>query len=246
MVIIRKKHVETAEEKEIRLKQESELAVGIQDQYQARGFELVSWVQDHKVLVSFLIVALLVGGASFSGYIYYKQKTDEVATSAFLAALKDIDGVAKDNKENIAKWQKAQADLKDLAALYKTTGVAVLANLYAGHLALETNDAKASMDAYQNALKNIKKTDPLYALAVIGFAYARERNGEMKEALENFETVIELKDGMGKDLALWEAARLSYDLKDNERSKKYVARLLEEFPASAYEKNAKRLKEVVQ
>lgn len=246
MVIIRKKHVETAEEKEIRLKKEADLAVGIQDQYQARGFELVSWVQDHKVVVSALIAVLLAGGALFSGYLYYKQRTNEMATSAFLAAIKDIDSPAKVDKDSVAKWQKAQADLKDLAASYKGSGVSILANLYAGHLALGINDVKGSMDSYQNALNNIKKTDPLYALALIGLAYSRERNGESKEALQDFESVIELKEGVGKDLALWEAARLSHDINDNEKTKKYLARLLEEFPASAYDKNAKRLKEVVQ
>lgn len=243
MVIIRKKHVETAEEKELRQKQEAERAIGIQDQYQARGFELVSWVQDHKGLVSAAIAILILAGALFSGYVYYQQRANEIATTAFLTAIKGIDGVAKDGEENIKKWQKAHADLKDLAASHKRSKVAVLANLYAGHLALETNDAKGALEDYQNAVSNSGKSDPMYALALIGLGYAQERNGDQKSALQSFETVIDLKDGMGKDLALFEAARISNDMKDSEKLKSYRERLLSEFPNSVYEKNLMRLED---
>ena len=41
MVVIRKKHKETPEEKEAREQKEREQAMGLQDNYQARGFELL-------------------------------------------------------------------------------------------------------------------------------------------------------------------------------------------------------------
>lgn len=81
MVIIRKKHKETDQEKELRQKQEQEKSMGIQDQYQARGFELVTWMQDHKVLVSVAIAVLVIGGALFSAYVYYQQRAAELASS---------------------------------------------------------------------------------------------------------------------------------------------------------------------
>jgi predicted negative regulator of RcsB-dependent stress response len=239
MVIIRKKHVETAEEKDIRLKKEAEAKAGIQDQYQARGFELVTWMQDHKAVVSTVIALFLVGGALFSGYVYYQQRTDETATAKFLAAIKDIDG--KEGEDKASTWQKAQTDLHDVADSFPRSKVAVLANLYAGHLALETNDAKAALLAYQNALGAINKADPLYALAVIGLGYAQERNSDGKSALASFESVINGKEGMGKDLAIFEASRLAADLKENDKAKEYRERLLKEYPNSIYEKNLMRL-----
>lgn len=240
MVIIRKKHVETAEEKELRLKKESDAAVGIQDEYQARGFELVSWVQDHKVLVSSLIALLLVGGMLYSGFVYYQQRSNEAATSQFLAAIKDIDA-PKEGEDNVAKMQKAATDLKDLAAKFPRSKVALLAHLYAGHLGLETNDAQSALASYKGALDEIKKSDPLYPLALIGYGYAQERNDDAKGALASFETVIELKDGMGKDLALFEASRLAFEVKENDKAKEYRERLIKEFPNSVYEKTLMRL-----
>lgn len=241
MVLIRKKHVETAEEKESRLKKEAEMSAGIQDQYQARGFELVSWVQDHKVLVSVMIAVLLLGGIGYSGFGYYQQRANEAATTKFLAVMKDIDGVTKEDADKTAKWQKAQADLKDVAGNFSRSKVANLANLYAGHLALEANDPKAALESYKSAVGEISKADPLYPVALIGLGYAQERNGDAQAALASFEGVINAKDGMGKDLALFEAARLASELKDNDKAKTYREQLIKDYPNSVYEKNLMRL-----
>jgi len=241
MVIIHKKHKESADEKESRRKKEQESAMGIQDQYQARGFELVSWVQDHKGFVIGLIVFILVVGAALSAFLYYERRSAEVASAAYMEVLKDADTLEPGKKEDGEKLKSIQANLIEVANSYSGTKVAILANLYAGHLALQNNDANESVKLYQNALAKIKQTDPLYPLAMIGLGFAHEKSGDNKKALQNFESVIELKSGLGADLALYEAARLA-TAEDPEKAKKYVGRLLEEYPSSVYEKNAKKLK----
>lgn len=245
MVIIHKKHKETVEEKEIRIKTEQEKSAGIQDEYQARGFELVSWMRDHKIAVSMLIVAFLLGGIFISGYMYYRKQGSLAASSAYLTAVTSIEGVANDTAENKEKWQQAEKSLLEMAAIHKHSKVAVLAQIYAGHLALENNNASNAVTAYQGAIKSLDKADPFYALSTIGLAYAEERNGNAQGALAAFEGLLGRKDNLAKDLVLWEAARLAHDMKDQEKAKKYLNQLLEEFPASTYEKNAKKLKETL-
>lgn len=241
MVIIRKKHQETADEKEARLQEEREKAAGIQDQYQAKGFELVSWVQANKVLVTCLIGLFVVGGISFSGYVFYKARKAEEASSAYLEVLKSLDGVSRKTPEEIEKWKGAQEKLTAVAATHSGASVSVLANLYAAHLALENGDAKKSLELYEQAVKNLSKSDPLHPLGLIGLGYAQEKNGDANAALISFETVIDAKSKIGEDLALFEAARIAKAQNEQEKSKKYVARLLEEYPGSIYESNAKRL-----
>ncbi len=243
MVVIHKKKIETAEEKEARLHQEKERAMGLQDEYQAKGFELVSWVQDHKGLVSSLIVLLFVAGGAYSAYLYYQQRSAEQASSAYLTALKTIEGLPKTGDENIAKWKTAQQQLADIAKAHSGSGVGSLADLYAAHLAMENNEGAVAVGLYQDALKNIKKNNDLYPLALIGLAFAQERNGQLEEALASFNTLVEDKTAFGGDLALWNAARLAKLVNKNDKASAYVGKLLEEFPASIYESNAKRLKE---
>ncbi len=90
-------------------------------------------------------------------------------------------------------------------------------------------------------MSEISKTDPLYPVALIGLGYAQERNGDAQAALASFEGVINAKDGMGKDLALFEAARLASELKDNDKAKTYREQLIKDYPNSVYEKNLMRL-----
>lgn len=241
MVLIHKKHKETNEEKDARLKKEQEQALGVQDEYQARGFELVSWVQDHKAIVSALILLLFIGGGAFSAFIYYKDRKSEAASGAFLEALKSLESDA----ESADKKKQAQDELSKLAKDFQSSGVAHLANLYAAHLALENGDAENSVKLYQEVLKGIDKSDPIYTSAIIGLSYAQEKSGDQKSALSGFESVIALKDAPGVDLALWEAARLVKD-QSAEKAKEYVSMLLEQYPQSVYEKNAVKLKESLQ
>lgn len=244
MVIIRKKHKETAEEKEARLQREQEQASGIQDQYQARGFELVSFVQANKVFVGVLIAFLVACGAFYSAYLYYQSRSAEIASAAYIEAAKPLEELSGVEKEDREKFKEAQALFQDVVKNHKGSSVAVLANLQAAHLALENDDAKTAETMYKSALDGLKNTDPLYPMAMIGLGYAEEKLGNTKSALDRFEAVVALKGKVAKDLALYEAARVATELKETDRAQKNIDRLKEEFPASVYEKNALRLKEV--
>ncbi len=240
MVIIHKKKIESNEEKEARLQQEKDRAMGLQDEYQAKGFELVTWVQHNKGLVSGLIILLFLAGGGASAFLYYQQRQAEQASSAYFSALKSIEGLTK-TPENAAKFEAAEKQLAEIATTH-SKGVGTLADLYAAHLALENGQAAIARERYQNALKSLNKDNELYPLTLIGLGYAFEREGNKDESLKQFASLIEKKNVPGRDLALWEAARLSQE-KNPEQAKAYLSQLLEEYPASLYENNAKRLKE---
>lgn len=245
MVVIRKKHQENAAEKEARLKNEQISAMGVQDQYQARGFELVSWVQDNRILVSAFIALVLIVGALFSGYLYYQKRVQEEASALFLQAMTSLENV-KDEKEKAAAEEKAQSSLIALAESHPRAKIAVLAKFYAAYLAMDADNVKKASELYQSAIDQVDRSDDLYTLALIGLGHAQEKGGETEAALKTFETLVELKINPSKDLALYKAAELANELKEHEKAKKNLARLLEEYPASAYEKDAQRLKETLQ
>lgn len=242
MVVIHKKHKETADERELRLKEEQQKAAGIQDEYQARGFELVSWVRHHKGLATLLVFAVFGLGGLLSAYFYYQNRTNEMASAAYMAALKDIDTLEKGAADEATKLKNIQDQLSAISQDYARSGVANLADLYAGHLALKAGDTQKALEFYKKAKDGFKQSDPFYGVALIGMGYAQDKNGDQKAALASFESLLEIKEVTGADLGLFEAARLAKEMGDLEKAKKYVSRLLEEYPASAYEKNAKKLK----
>lgn len=242
MVVIHKKHKETADEKEIRQLKEQEEALGVQDQYQARGFELVSWVQEHKGIVIGLIALVVLAGAAYSGYLYWDSRRSEEASSAFMAAVKEYEALENDATADAEKRKAIQTRFMDVAKSFAASDVARMANIYAGHLALANNDAPLAVSLYQAAGAKLSKSSPVYSLSLIGLGYAQEKNGDNQGALASFESIVHEKNIAGADLALWEAARLAQLNKEHDKAVKYLDRLLEDYPSSVYEKNAKKLK----
>lgn len=243
MVVINKKHKETAQEKEARQRKEQEQALGIQDEYQAKGFELVSWVQNQKTMVSILIIALIGVGAAFSGYLYFKGRRSEMASEQFIKAMRPIEDVGQDGEGAKDKFKNAKAELSGLASTYSNTGVAVLADIYSGHLALKLDDADKSIERYQDALTKLAPDDPFYGLVLSGLGDAQSMKGDYDSAEKNYLKLLDLPPDVMKDSALYRLAQLSKAANKNDMALKYVERLLKEFPGSAFEREAKSLKD---
>jgi predicted negative regulator of RcsB-dependent stress response len=238
MVLIRKKIKETAEEKEAKKLKEQEAKAGIQDEYQAKGFELVYWVQHNKGLVTSLIVALFLGGAVFGGYLYFQARKAEAASLSYMDVLSELE---KEKNTADAK-AKALASLMNVASSHKNSGVATLANLRAAELALSTNQALQAVTLYSDVLKSLKANDSLTPLVLMGLGYAYEQNNQGAQALEQFEKVVATKDAVGRDLALWEASRIAKNLNDTEKSEKFLSTLRADYPSSPYDPSAKAKK----
>src|SRR5438552_1146138 len=179
MVTIHKKNTESAEETEKRLQREKELAMGLQDNYQARGFELVTWVQDNKGKVSLLIVAVLAGCAAFSGYLFYKKRVATEASANYMQTMQELEEApsAEGEQDKDKKSKEALVSLKDLTTKFPNSNVALLASISAAHLALEHNDAKEAVNLYENSLRKIKQSDALYPLVMVGLGYAYKKDG---------------------------------------------------------------------
>jgi tetratricopeptide (TPR) repeat protein len=191
--------------------------------------------------VSGIIAVIFVGGIAFCGVKYYQQRANEAASSAYIEALQPVE--EERGVEDKAKWTEAQKKLIAAAQKYSSSGVAPMADIFAGHVGLELKDPKQAIELYSQAVKKLGDKDDLYPLALIGLGYSYEANAQPAEALKQFAAVTELKQAPSKDLALWESARLAHEIKDDEKAKTFVTRLLEEFPASTFERSARQLKD---
>lgn len=243
MVIINKKHKDSVEEKEAKKQEEAALQMGIQDEYQAKGFELVQWTQDNKLIVTLGIVSILALGIGFSAYSYYNKRANEEASSAYFDALKfseeDFDEEGKTKPKDL---DKAKVALQNVIQQHKNSNVAILTNLQLGFLALSKNEFKEALEFYEAAFSKINSKDNLYPLALLGLSKALEKNNKPNEALEHFEKIISAEKSFpGRDIALWDAIRLTKE-NNKEKAKKYLNLLLEDYPSSNYEQKAKNLK----
>lgn len=240
MVVIHKRHEESAVEREERIKNEQGLA--IEDQYQVQGNILFSWIEKHKALSSAMVLFLLLIGAAIVSWCYYTGLNNEKASAIYFLATKDINELDRNKKEDEAKLVEAKAKLLILFDKYPNTKVSILAKLSLANEALATDNIEEAIRYYQEANKQLAPDNHLYAISLIGLGYAQEKNNDKVSALSSFEQVVNNnKLESGVELALWEAARLAKDNNEQEKAKKYVMRLLDEYPSTIYEKNAKKL-----
>ena len=80
---IKTKKVLTEEEIAAQEREKQMEAAGIQDEFQAKGFEMVDWMQEHSKLVMMSIGAVVVAGMIVAGVSYAGSKSDLDASVAY-------------------------------------------------------------------------------------------------------------------------------------------------------------------
>jgi len=226
MVKIKQRKSLLKEEREQEKTQKELKKAGIQDEFQIRGFELVSWAHDHQKSILLAIVAIVLGAGFWSGFALFQQSKNEEASVQYQKALE----ILNNEKEDEAKNKKAAEAFRRLSKDYKGSKVSGLAQLYAGYLALELNAPSEAVADYQHFLADFK--GELKPLAVMGLAYANVKKGNKQEALDAFETVINSDWNIASEETLWESARLASELKQWNLAKKRASELMAKHPNS--------------
>ena len=227
-------------------------AAGLQDEFQAKGFELVDWMQEHAKLVMASIGVVVVSGIIVASVTFAGTKANLEASSSFENALaildKEIDTDAEASKTD-SYATPADRDAAALAALEKTAGdhsgsnVALLATLRAAQLASTTGDAKKALSLYQGLEGKTRDQDALRPLVLSGLAFALEANGDAKTAASTFERLVGLPGDVQKDLGLWQSARLLAQLGQSDAARQNAEKLVNQYPTSSLKKDAEGLLE---
>jgi hypothetical protein len=220
MVLIRKNKTQSAEELEAE-RQEKELRkAGIQDEFQAKGFELVSFVQHHKSLITIGLVIFAVALVGWGSLSFFRSGYDATAASDYDAAVKLVReaSMAKDDK---AKKQGEAMKALDGLIEKHSGGWAKLARLYKGELALEQGNPKLALQTYEELTSSLAAKDPLRVVALLGLASASDTAGDLKKALETYETILASDLKIDEAMVLWQASRLAKALGDKEKMQKF-------------------------
>src|SRR4051812_21628627 len=141
-------------------------AAGIQDEFQARGFELVEWVHDKQALVLGFIALIIAGGLAYGIYNVVTANKNASASADLSKALDAYDAPVGDEKadgdgphfKDATERAKAARELFIKAAEgHKGAGAAAVADLYAGNAALKLAEYDDAAKHYQAFLDNTKK-----------------------------------------------------------------------------------------
>lgn len=225
---------------EVLAAEEAATAAAVQDEFQAKGFELVEWVQDHRGLVMGVIGAIVVGGLGLGIYSVASRGSDSAASADWASALKIWDapvGEDPDPADNVAayateeeKIKAARTAFEGVVSKHKGTGGADMANLYVGHAAMKQKDFDGAIAAYSAFLDGLSKDDSLRFAGLNGLAAAKEEKGDIKGAIADLEALVALKDQTDEDGALLNLGRLYKKDGDDAKARQRLDSLLADYP----------------
>lgn len=230
-------------------KEAEQIAAGIQDEFQARGFELVEWVHKNEWAVLGMIAAVVLGGLGYGIWTVVDKSRNTDASVAYSAALQiweaplvdDADGAddkKKAYKDAAERNTAAREAFQNVVQKHAGTGGGTFASLYAGHAALRLNDADGAIASYRSFLDAVATDDPLRFAGYSGLAAAYDLKGDKKAAIGALEQQIALASIVDKDGALLTLARLYRDSGEEQKAKDALDRLVREFPDSTLKTRA--------
>ncbi len=218
-------------------------AAAVQDDFQARGFELVEWVQDNRAGVIGFLVTVVIAGLGYGVYTVVDKGNNTAATAAWVGALDlwespvGTDPNPDDNKKAYAtadeKYKAARTAFEGVTKAHAGRGGATLSYLYIGHAALKSGDAAGAASAYQSFLDGCKADDPLRFAGYDGLAVAKEAAGDIKGAIAALEALVALADKVDEDAALLSLGRLYQKDGDLDKARKRLETLQADFPESS-------------
>lgn len=256
--IKRKKEVSEEELEAQRKAEEEEAAreqMGIEDEFQAKGFELMEWMGENSSIVLGIIALVVVGGLVTAGLRWMDSSANADASVAFTAAHEAYTGQVGDApaavtgaKEDAPKFKDAKERSEKARALFQAvvdehggTGAAELAQLYVGHTAMSLEDYDGAAAAYQGYLDAAGTDDALAPVALDGLAIALEAKGDTSGAKAKLEALIALPGKMNEDLALVKVARMYQAEGDTDKARVAAERVVNEFKESAVRAQAEEL-----
>lgn len=237
MVLIKRKKHLSPSEREAQKKEKELRKAGIEDGFQAKGFEIADWFQHHQRTIVMGLAGFVGLGLVWAGINHWSGKKDQAAAEAYgnaAALYEKKDATVKDVKAALAAFLALEKE-------YPSSGVAELARLNAGHLALGTGDVAQAVKSYQAFLAGTSASDPMWSAGQMGLAFAYELSGAPEKALTAFEEISNSKWAIDEGLLLWEMARLAAQVGQKDKAIQLATQLTERYPDAPDAANANRL-----
>jgi tetratricopeptide (TPR) repeat protein len=249
---IKVKKPETEEDKVAAAEEKVLEEQGIQDEFQAKGFELVTWMQDHSGIVLALIGVVLAAGLVIGVVQFTKSSADADASKLFEAAKEMYDAPLGDAPailtgssskgpsfaDSKARAKAARDAFRAVVDGHGATGMAAISNLYIGHTSLALGEYDEAAKGYEAFLSSTSRDEPMRFLALDGLATALDAKGDKAAAIKRLEELVALPSRVHEDVALIRLARLHKSSGDEAAAKKAAERLISDFPESPFKAQA--------
>jgi tetratricopeptide (TPR) repeat protein len=179
-------------------------------------------------------IALILGGviacvAGGWGLLVYVRGIEQDA----FASLWYIEGQLRSAADTDAVPPASIERLQQIAHQFGAGEARGYAWLYLGHVQYRQGNYAAAVTAYQQAMAQVQPADLLWSLASLGTAYALEASGDLRQAQDAYQRVIDAKPAGLMMEAYLGKGRVAEQSHDVETTIVAYSAVIEQFPARA-------------
>ena len=224
------------------------------DEFIETGFELGLWIHENRTLAITLFALIFIVPGSYLIFEYFQNNQKASSTKELSKAVSALSAQITVTSEGATGEEKKDADKNGIPDSFSSekekfqTALSLLetvtknGNSAASSIALKLSgdchfalkDYPKAIELYQKFLQNNPISDPLHILAIEGLAYAFEASGQMKQAEDELNKIIQTtKTGtFHKDYANFHLGRIKEMQSQTEEAKKYYLTVKENFQKS--------------
>ena len=194
---------------------------------------LVNWgktYQKQLIIVTVLVVALI---AAVSGGLYYRHVMENRAIEKLGKTMTQYEAALRNNGPFTA-YAAVQKDFENITKTYGHTAGGRLAVIQYANVCY-------SLKEYDKAIESYKKAMDLYGgdlllknMIINGLAYAYEGKGDFKNAIANFEKIVNDPLATIKDQALFNLGMLYARTGKPDKARKAYQQIVSDYPDSIY------------
>lgn len=183
--------------------------------------QLLEVAQSHKITIAASLTAVVVFSLGLWGFQLYKQRQNRLAAQNYSQALALYhDGRYRESLDAIERLNSLRwARFRNLGMLYR-------ANAY-----LALGDPQKAVTATHSFLENGQQDPLLKQLGLLILAYAQERSGQCKDAVETYSEAEKLPGAFRED-GLLGKARCALQLNEFKSALESFRRYIHDYPES--------------
>lgn len=198
------------------------------DEFQVLNTKFITWVIQHKTLVVAVIVVILLIGAGFSGFRYYKYSQENAISQLTADTLVNHRAMVLDGDEEA--FDKTNTAFLKILETYGNTKNAVFTRMALANLAYEAEEYAVALENYLAVLKTTSNDAVLSAAVQNSIGYCHAALGQNDLALQAFDKVAKNKAGALQEDALYNLGLLYEKQGDAQKSADAFSQIQKDYP----------------
>ncbi len=203
------------------------------DEFLTRSARLVALVTRYRKQLAWALVAILVVAAGTLLYGVHSQRGEERASARLWQILATYERKASEGSPAEA-LEEVKGEMEAVVEEFDGRAAAKIARFYLARFHYDADQADAAAALFQASVNDFEPGTDYHDAGLAGLAYALEKAGDWKGAVDGFERLSESTNPFFRSEGRFQAARIYEQQGDTAKSRGLLRRVVTDNPGYVY------------